>query len=114
MKHIITLGSGRRVTVGQYVRAFKLAKENPQEKFRGSFTTWEEITCTGQEIVNQFYGLVTDKINEHMTILEDRKGPITRLLRYLQKHGRECKWCGNNFFPDGVSQKYCSNSCAAL
>lgn len=52
----------RRVTVGQYVTAVKLAKANLDTTFRAGLTTW--WPTTGREIVAQFRAGMLDRIRQ--------------------------------------------------
>lgn len=54
--------TGKRVSLGAYVRAVKLAKANPDAEFRHGLTCW--WPCTGREVVRQFWEGVQDRINE--------------------------------------------------
>lgn len=60
----ITLGddSGRRVTLGQYVAAIKLAKANPTTEFKRGLTCWWPVT--GAEVVQQFRRGMQDRISQ--------------------------------------------------
>lgn len=52
----------RRISIGQYVKAVKTAKQNPEEKFMEGLTTW--WPTKGKEIVSQFLAGVHDRINQ--------------------------------------------------
>ncbi len=52
----------KHVTLGQYVKAIKLAKANPNAEFKHGLTCW--WSCTGREIMHQFRNGVEDRINE--------------------------------------------------
>lgn len=56
---------GRRVTLGQYVRAVKMAKANPAHTFPHGLTTW--WPTTGAEVVAQFREGLADRINQPLT-----------------------------------------------
>ena len=63
MKRMITLPAiDRQVTVGQYVKAIKLAQEHPNEEFKHGLTTW--WPTTGKEIMSQFRCGLNERINE--------------------------------------------------
>ncbi len=51
----------KRVSIGQYCKAVKLAKENPDREFKYTLETW--WPGTGKEIVKQFMKGVHDRIN---------------------------------------------------
>ena len=53
---------GKKVPLGIYVAAIKTAKENPQARFKTGLTCW--WSCTGAEIVEQFYAGMIDRINQ--------------------------------------------------
>ncbi len=55
-------GPGRWVTLGQYVKAVKLAKANPDAEFKQGITCW--WSCTGREIVRQFVDGMMNRINQ--------------------------------------------------
>jgi len=58
----VTLGDGRRVTLGSYVRVVKLAKANPNATFqRDLLDRWP---AKGADIVRQFRRGMADRIND--------------------------------------------------
>jgi hypothetical protein len=61
-------GPERWVTIGQYMRAVRLAKANPDREFKVGLTCW--WACTGREIVRQFMEGVHDRINTARPYLE--------------------------------------------
>ena len=109
MIRVITLANGRRVTIGQYVKAIKLAKANPDATFKHGLTGWWPVT--GREVLAQFRQMVQDLINRHRPPVRDTRDPSTRLLKRLRIHGRECRWCGQRFKPAGLWQTCCCDSC---
>lgn len=52
----------RSITIGQYVRAIKLAKKHLNKEFKQGLNCW--WPCSGQDIVNQFRDAVQDRINQ--------------------------------------------------
>lgn len=62
MRTITLPATGRAVTLGQYVRAVKIAKANPDAEFKEGLTCW--WPCTGKDIVRQFLAGVEDRINQ--------------------------------------------------
>ena len=58
----------RRVTIGQYVQAIRLAKANPDEEFTTGLTTW--WPTTGAEIMQQFRTGLHDRINQTVPYIE--------------------------------------------
>lgn len=54
----------RRVTLGQYVTAVKLAKVNPDRDFKHGLTCW--WPCTGSKICSQFREGVHERINNQI------------------------------------------------
>lgn len=58
---VVTL-SEKRVSLGAYVRAIKLAKENPDTEFKRGLTTW--WPTKGREILRQFHEGMNARINE--------------------------------------------------
>ena len=109
MIRVITLANGRRVTIGPYVKAIKLAKANPNATFKHGLTGWWPVT--GREVVAQFWRMVQDLINRHMPPARETRDPSTLLLNHLRIHGRKCRWCGQRFTPAGLSQTCCCESC---
>lgn len=62
MRHFITLGDGKQVTVGSYVRVVRAAISNPQANFkRGIDDNWP---ATGVEIVRDFRAGMIERIND--------------------------------------------------
>ncbi len=53
---------GKRVSIGAYVRAVKLAKANPSMEFKHGLTCW--YPCTGKDILQQFFDGAQDRINQ--------------------------------------------------
>ena len=55
---------GISVTIGEYVKAIKLALANPEEEFKHGLTTW--WPTKGSEIMQQFrqgvHGRINDKV----------------------------------------------------
>lgn len=65
-KRFVTLPAiNKRVTLGQYVQAIKLAKAHPDHEFKEGLTTW--WPTTGAEIVRQFRRGMVDRINDNET-----------------------------------------------
>jgi hypothetical protein len=62
MQRVITLGTGKRITLGSYVKAVKVAKANPDVTFREGLTSW--WPTTGAEVVQQFRRGMHDRINQ--------------------------------------------------
>ena len=58
----------RSVPLSQYIRAVKLAKANPDARFKHGLTCW--WSCTGKEIVRQFFDGIQDRINQAMPYIE--------------------------------------------
>jgi len=52
----------KRVTLGAYVKAIRLAKANPDVEFKEGLSCW--WPCTGKEIMRQFLEGVNDRINQ--------------------------------------------------
>lgn len=60
MTRVVTLGSGRRVSLRAYVRAIKIAKAHPDHWFPDGLDGWG---ATGAEVVRQFRAGMHDRIN---------------------------------------------------
>lgn len=58
----------RRVTLGQYVQAVKLALAHPEQEFKCGLTCW--WPCTGADIARQFMEGVHDRINQAIPAME--------------------------------------------
>ncbi len=52
----------RRVTLGQYIKAVKAAKAQPDTEFKHGLTTW--WPTTGEEIVRQFRKGMNERISD--------------------------------------------------
>lgn len=52
----------KKVPLGAYIAAVKIAKANPDKEFETGLTTW--WPTTGREIVAQFYQGLEDRINQ--------------------------------------------------
>lgn len=61
MRFITLEATGKKVTLTAYVKAVKLAKDNPTATFKYGLTTWWPVT--GAEIVQEFLSGVNDRIN---------------------------------------------------
>ena len=63
MKRTITLPAiHKTVTIGQYVKAIKIAKANLDKEFKHGLTCW--WSCTGRDIMRQFREGVQQRITE--------------------------------------------------
>lgn len=60
MRYVSLPALGRRVTLGAYVRAVKLAKARPDAEFKHGLSCW--WPCKGREIVQQFREGVQERI----------------------------------------------------
>ena len=77
-KHTIYLPAVEKtVTVGQYVRAVRVAKANPTAEFKHGLTTF--YPCTGAEIMRQFREGCHDRQRQRMDFV--RKGDRWQLCR---------------------------------
>jgi len=69
MKRLIYLPAiERRVTVGQYITAIRLAQANPDAEFKHGLTCW--WPCTGREIMRQFREGVQERINDAIPYIQ--------------------------------------------
>jgi len=112
MTLIIVLGTGKPVTIGQYVAGLKMAKAHPHQSFTQSLRGRE--SATGQEIMHQFYAdMVTDHCNRGAVILTDKRGATGRLLKRIKagRVTRACAWCGATFTPTTIHARCCSGQC---
>ena len=63
MKRTITLEAiNKTVTLGQYVKAIKMAKANQDKEFKHGLTCW--WSCTGRDIMRQFRDGMMDRISQ--------------------------------------------------
>ena len=62
IRTIYLTATGRTVTIGQYVKAVKLAKQNLKGEFKHGLTTWWPVT--GADIMRQFLDGVNERIND--------------------------------------------------
>ena len=77
MKRTIYLPAiDRHVTLGQYIRAVRYAKANPDATFTHGLTCW--WACSGREIVAQFTAGVMDRINQARPYIERGREPQKR------------------------------------
>lgn len=63
----------RRVTLGAYVRAIKLAKSKPDIEFKHGLECW--WPCKGREIVQQFRRGMHERINERAAKAMNERKP---------------------------------------
>jgi hypothetical protein len=61
-------GPDKWLTLGQYVKAVKMAKANPTTTFKQGITCWWPVT--GAEVVEQFYRGLEDRINQAVPWME--------------------------------------------
>lgn len=74
MKVIYCPGVEKWAPLGEYLKAIRLAKANPDRTFRHGLTQW--WPCTGREIVRQFLSGVHDRINQAIPYVQ--RGVSTR------------------------------------
>lgn len=66
-RRVVTLGDGRRVTLGAYVRAWRTVRAaDPAALFRGSPCGDWRIPETAGESLRQFRAGMVDRINRHL------------------------------------------------
>lgn len=69
LQRTITLPAiNRTVSLGAYVKAIKLARDNPDSTFDYGLTCW--WSCTGREIMSQFLRGMHDRINQAIPYVE--------------------------------------------
>lgn len=64
---------GRHVTLAAYLRAVRMAKENPEMTFKTGFTTW--WPTTGAEVMQQFREGMTERINQAIPYIQRGRAP---------------------------------------
>lgn len=62
MRYITLPAINKKVPLGAYVKAVKVAKANPATEFKTGLTTW--WPTTGAEILQQFTAGMMDRINQ--------------------------------------------------
>lgn len=63
MQRTITLSAvNMTVSLGAYVKAIKMARDNPDVEFKHGLTTW--WPTTGREVMSQFRHGINDRINQ--------------------------------------------------
>lgn len=58
----------KTVTIGQYVKAVKMAKANLDGEFRYGLTCW--WSCTGQDIMKQFRAGMMQRISDAIPYIQ--------------------------------------------
>lgn len=67
MRRFVTLGSGRRVTLGAYVRGWRAVKAaSPETLYTDSLTGWRDDPTPAGRILAQFRYGMHDRINRHI------------------------------------------------
>ena len=96
MRYMSLPALNKRVTLGAYVKAVKLAKAQPETEFTYGLTTW--WPTKGRDIVRQFMQGVHDRINARVPyverggaigVLHDRYDDAEAAWRALPVHIRE-------------------------
>ena len=62
MRTITLPAINKTVSLGQYVKAVKMAKANPDETFKHGLTCW--WPCQGRHIIEQFVEGMQDRISQ--------------------------------------------------
>ncbi len=70
MRTIYLPALDRNVSLKQYIAAVKLAKANPTARFKHGFTCW--WSCTGKDVMRQFFEGVQDRINQAVPYVDRR------------------------------------------
>ena len=85
--------NGLSLTLGEYVGIVNRVKAAPPgTMFKESFGSW--WSTSREDILREFGRMVTDKINEHLTL---RELSDARLLAKLRRHVKsDCRWCGES------------------
>lgn len=58
----------KAISLKSYIAAVKLAKANPDARFKHGLTCW--WSCTGRDILRQFFEGVQDRINQAIPYTE--------------------------------------------
>lgn len=107
---VITLArNGRQIPIGKYVTIINRVKASPTGTlYKKSFANW--YTSTREDILREFGQMVTDKINEHLTIRTLTEG---RLHRKMCKHlVSKCRRCGHSLGEyKNEHSRFCDSSC---
>lgn len=87
----IRLPSGRLVTFGAYVRAFKAVKALPE---RATVNGWQWFPVEARDVVRDYRRAIDDRVNQRGGLRVRHLTP-SRLRRLLRNHAKsECRWCG--------------------
>ena len=108
---VITLPNGRQVSIGAYVKAWKLLKSVDREQ---PFNDFDDFPMPAVEILQKFSAAADDRINIRGKIRTDwPELKHARLLRHLERTVTcTCRWCGT-VLPKYQSkeQRFCSAEC---
>lgn len=105
----ITIPNGKRVTLGQYCRAWKAIKTlAPDAEVMG----WSAFNLRADVIRYQIWKGVEDRINRRGGITL-REASDARILRHLRARVRpSCRWCGSQLDRyEPKHSRFCDASC---
>ena len=110
MKYIYLPATNRKLTIAQYVEIVRKVKNSPvNSEFNQSFNGW--WSNSREEILNQFFIGVQDRINKNMSIraLSEKRLSLIKKKRLKS----ECRWCGTslNSYVEQSHARFCDNSC---
>jgi hypothetical protein len=109
---VITLPSGRQVTIGDYVKSWRFLKTLPPEK---QINGWSHFPETAAWILSAIRFGVMDRINIRAGVELGRDMSAARVNRNLLRTVKtcECRWCGSVI--DGYKPhhaRFCDQSCS--
>ncbi len=106
----ITLGDGKQVSIGAYVRAIKQVKATAPG-------TWFQESLQGrgmarrEDILDQFYEMIRDHCNRGLVIRQANERRIWNEMKRRIKS--ECNWCGSNLGRyEPKHSRFCDASCS--
>jgi hypothetical protein len=107
---VITLPGGRSVTLGEYVRSWRVLKTMPAG---ASVAGWDWHPVRAGDILREIAYGVMDRVNIRGGVTLGKDMPVSRINRKLRQTVRcSCKWCGQElpaYQPDHA--RFCEASC---
>ena len=106
---------GKQYPLGSYVKAVKLAKCHPNQKFKHGLCSW--WPTTGQEIYRDFIRGLHDRINIRGNVRWGDRPSWFYRKKYFNRMGLTCKSCGvilsfdRQDFNPNIEHHFCSTQC---
>lgn len=110
MVRVITLPNGHRVTLGEYVRSWKILKTLPPHQDVTGFSIFPQSAAWILKALR--YGLL-DRINIRAGITLGRDMSQARVNHNLRRTVVcECRWCGQRLpFYEPLHSRFCDSDC---